>query len=317
MKGINMINEEKGYKLLEHHKADFKKNKYMLGLAKDWDATGFISEQLGLELDNIIDDDEYILGIHRTGYTPISPSISDPILTDIFSKGLYNNGDIMGGGMSGNTSIEKTVSLMESALFLNMSLKTSDNYKSSCGCIIVKIPKSYLGRKEGPVLPIFYREDGVQIRLMPEFIYGYIPVDNHRATTIIRNPNYKDKHSTVNERSVYDDSVVYKNPNLPTVNSISLIDKYNILFKAYVDTLKKYGDRQATAALMNLINCNNYSYFTGKENRLALSRHVIFSDIKKILAYGLNAEANDISELFRLFHMSANGELAKLKSPTR
>ena len=312
-----MINEEKGYKLLEHHKADFNGNKYMIDLAKGWDDVGFISDDLGIELDNIIDDKDYILGIHRTGYTLVTPRIDDPVLSDIFNKGLYNNGDIMGGAMGGNTNIEKTVSLMESSLFLNMSLKTSDNYKGSKGCVIVKIPRSYIGRKEGPVLPIFYREDDNQIRLMPEFIYGYIPVKNHEATTIIRNPNYKDKHSTVNERSVYDDSVVYKNPNLPTVNSISLIDKYNILFKAYVDTLKKYGDRQATAALMNLINCNNYSYFTGKENRLALSRHVIFSDIKKILAYGLNAEANDISELFRLFHMSANGELAKLKSPTR
>ena len=96
-----------------------------------------------------------------------------------------------------------------------------------------------------------------------------------------KNPNYKEKHNILNENSVYDDSVSGKNSNLPTVEQISIKEKYDIIRKAYIDTLKKYGENQALTAIIKIINEDNFKYFTGVENKVLLSRHVIYSDIHK------------------------------------
>lgn len=272
-----------GYKVQEHlNLEDFSNNRY-IGVVKSWDETGYIDKAIGEELQGIIDDDDYVLGIHRTGHTHINPTISDPNLQSIFKLGLTNNGDMMLGANSGKYDIEKTVTLIQDPLFLAISLKTVDDYKNSTGCIVVKIPKSYLGKKDGYIMPIYYNDSNI-VRLLPEFVYGYIPVSNHRIETIIRNPNYKDTHYIINENSAYDDSVSSKY-SLPYVSKISLADKYNIIYKASVDTLYKYGINQVRVALNEIINNNNFNYFTGKENKLLLSQHLIFSDIKKVLAY--------------------------------
>ena len=53
----------------------------------------------------------------------------------------------MSGGNAGTTDIEKTVSIYQDFTILSGQLKASFGYKNSQGCIIVKIPKSYLGKK--------------------------------------------------------------------------------------------------------------------------------------------------------------------------
>lgn len=298
------------YKILEHlNPISFSNNRYM-EIVKDWDSTGFIDKTLGEELQSIIDSEDYVLGIHRTGCTRITPDIKDYNLKNIFSHGLYNNGDFMSGANNGKYDIEKTVSLIRDPLFLGMTLKTVDDYKNSNGCVVVKIPKSYIGEKSGNIMPIYYLENSL-VRLCPEFIYGYIPVVNHRAEKIIRNPNYKDQHYTINENSAYDQRVSSKYNNLPSVNKISLKEKYDILCKAYIDTLKKYGDNQAITALFKIIEENNFMYFTGVNNKKLLSQHIIFSDIRKILCFGLNMETNEIGEVINLFHLSMVNQISE------
>lgn len=273
-------------------------------LAKDYDTIGYMSEEVGCELDSLYDNPDYIIGIHRTGFT----RINDKILNDIFNRGLYNNGDLMSSGANnGNYNIEKTVSFFNDLLLLIPSLKTCEGYKMSEGCIIVKIPKSYVGMKNGEVQPIFYKENGYQVRLIPEFIYGYIPVKDKKINKIIHNPNYKDKHVLINDNFYYDDSVKYKykreNKELFELKSVNISLKYNMLYKAYNDTLIKYGYNQAVTALLELINKNNVSYFTGRDNKINLSRYVAYNDINKILMFGLNTDTKDVSDLVNLFTM--------------
>lgn len=301
----------KGYKVLEHIDSRYLSNNRYIDVVKEWDDIGFIDCKLGEELQSIVQSEEYVLGIHRTGSTKINPDINDPNLKNIFFKGLFNNGDIMSGANNGQCDIEKTVSLINDPFFLGRTLKTVDSYKKSTGCIVVKITKSYLCKKSGDIMPIYYHQNGI-IRLCPEFIYGYIPVENHRATTIIRNPNYKDKHNIINEKSVYDDRVTIRYKNLPTVSVISLKEKYDIIHKAYVDTLNKYGDKQALTALFKIINESNFMYFTGSRNRELLSRHVLFSDITKILCFGLNLDSNQIDDVINLFHLSILDEIKEI-----
>ena len=273
-------------------------------LAQGYDEIGYMSEDVGHELDSLYDDPNYIVGIHRTGYT----RVNDKILTDIFNKGLYNNGDIMSSGSDGQRfNIEKTVSLFNNFLTMVPCLKTCEGYKMSQGCIIVRIPKSYIGKAEGTVQPIFYKENDYQVRLIPEFIYGYIPVKDKKIDKIIHNPNYKDKHVLINDNFYYDDSVKYKykreNKELFELKSVNISLKYNMLYKAYNDALIKYGYNQAVTALLELINKNNVSYFTGSDNKTNLSRYVAYNDIKKILMFGLNTDTKDVSDLVNLFTM--------------
>ena len=52
--------------------------------------------------------------------------------------------------------------------------------------------------------PIYFNNNG-QVRLLPEFIYGYVPVyDNYVCGEIIRNPNYRDTHEYENDGLIYD-----------------------------------------------------------------------------------------------------------------
>ena len=271
-------------------------------LAQGYDEIGYMSEEVGRELDSLYDNPDYIIGIHRTGFT----RINDKILNDIFNKGLYNNGDIMSSGSDGQRfNIEKTVSLFNNFLTMIPCLKTSEGYKMSQGCIIVKIPKSYIGKAEGTAQPIFYKENDYQVRLIPEFIYGYIPVSNKKIDKIIHNPNYKDEHMLINDNFYYEDSVKYKykreNKELFELKKVNTATKYNMLYKAYMDTLEKYGYKQAAYALSDLVNKNNVSYFTGKDNKINLSRYVAYNDLPKILMFGLNAETNDLNELLSMF----------------
>ena len=190
----------KGYKLVKNK--DIKR----LGrrhpgykLAKGYDSIGYISAELGKEIENLWDDD-YIVGIHRTGDTPVTENF----LKDVFNNGLINNGHAMQGVKDEYINIERTVSLFKNMIVFVGQLKAAKGYKGSDGSIIVKIPKSYLGMSEGEIKPIFFENNG-QIRLLPEFIYGYVSVDDkYNCGDIIKNPNYNNTHDYDNEGLLYD-----------------------------------------------------------------------------------------------------------------
>lgn len=171
-------------------------------LAKEYDKYGFMSEELGKELESLFDDD-YVVGIHRTGYTMVTPEF----LNDVFNNGLINNGDGMQGIVQYEPDITKTVSLQNNFLLMYGQIKTCNKYKNSQGVIITKIPKSYLMLKEGEVKPIYFPENDYSFRLLPEYIYGYVSVDKGVCTSIVRNPNYRDFHNYNDEGLVFDSNV--------------------------------------------------------------------------------------------------------------
>lgn len=184
-------------------------------LAKEYDEIGYISMKLGKELEELWDDD-YFIGIHRTGY-----SSADEIIKDVFQNGLINNGDGMLGIVYEDPDkmieIEKTVSECTDLKFLVAQLKTAHGYKNSEGSFVVKIPKSYLGRKEGEIKPIYFKENEYIKRLLPEYIYGYVPCyengENLDLGEMIKNPNYKDNHDYDNEGLLYESDALFKMKN--------------------------------------------------------------------------------------------------------
>ena len=306
--------EAKGYSLYKSSKNFNRNSPVHIELAKDYDEYGYISQELGEELDNLFEEG-YVIGIHRTGYTYIQPNPNDVNLKNIFNHGLYNNGDVMGGARISEPSIEKTVSIYNNSILLNGAIKTTDKYKNSTGCIIVKIPESYVRQKDGPIMPIYYKSEHCPMRLLPEFIYGYIPVENHTAKYIIRNINYQDKHNKVTEQSYYESEVSNackrKNIYLPKVESISIKDKFNLLTSSYIITLRKYGLNQALGALKALINNHTAQYFSGQTNRDNLIKHVAYENITKVLAYGLNVESNQLENLINLFQEYINDSIKR------
>lgn len=293
-----------GYSILRSSKTINEENDFILELAKQYDEYGYMSEELGRELDSLFEDKDYVVGIHRTGYS----NMDEKTINNIFNKGLINNGHIMQGGMASNFDIEKTVSLFSDFTVLNGQLKAAHGYKCSEGCIIVKIPKSYLGKCDGPIEPIYYRDDNVT-KLLPEFIYGYVPVDKEgRLGELNKNPKYTDIHNLDNTNLMYEQSATFKAKregiNLAK-QDIDISLKYQIIETAYKDTLQKYGSYQAEQALLHLINENEVRYFTKQENRDKLSKYVVYGNILNILS--MNNPNISINDAIQTFINSCSG----------
>ena len=111
---IKELTYDHGYSLLRSSKTIQEENDFILQLAKQYDEYGYMSEELGMELDGLFEDKDYVIGIHRTGYNDMDQQMID----NIFNKGLINNGHIMQGGMAGNFDIEKTVSIFPASHFV-------------------------------------------------------------------------------------------------------------------------------------------------------------------------------------------------------
>lgn len=232
------------------------------------------------ELYNIFCDNSFMLGIHKTACI----SSDKKELNDIFNKGLYSNGHVLSGGITAMYDIEKTVSFYNSFVELCVNIKQCEGYKNSKGCIILKIPKELKNSEQ-----LFYIDSEGLVRILPEYIYGYISVNNMIADSVIHNHNYQNYHVTIK-------------------------DKYNILFKAYKETFDKYGYNQAITALYELITKHNVSYFTGKNNKIYLSRYIAHNDIYKILAFGLNSDSIDMNDLINMFNISVQNSIQKLNT---
>ena len=302
---IKNLSYDHGYSILRSSKS-LKANKYLYELASDYDEIGFMSQELGEELDSLFLNDEYSIGIHRTGHN----IMSNEMIETIFRDGLINNGHVMTGAVNGTQDISRTVSTFKDFTLLNGQLKSAFHYKDSQGCIIVKIPKSYIGEGNGEIKPIYYKKNGVTY-LLPEFIYGYIPVSNDGVLKeIIRNPRYKDIHNLDNSNLLYETNAIEKSKqsgfNLET-KKCSIDFCYNILVKAYKETLEKYGKFQADGALKKLIYENDVQSFTGIENRSSLKKFVCYGDILKIMCFGIdNINQKDIDSIIDSFSNSVN-----------
>ncbi len=77
-----------------------KKNKYgnkksYLELVNDnlaeQNKKGYMDANVENELLKIFSDNNYVIGVHKTGYTPIN----NDVINDIFLNGLYSNGQVL------------------------------------------------------------------------------------------------------------------------------------------------------------------------------------------------------------------------------
>ena len=140
---------------------------------------------------------------------------------------------------------------------------------------------------------------------MPEFVYGYIPVDNDgKLGEIIHNPNYTETHDLDNVNLMYENSAVIKARKKGIElkkQEVGLDVKYQILVKAYKETKEKYGNRQAEYALLELIKKNDVQYFTGQNNRNNLKKYVCFANILKIMSFGVDIEKKDENSIISNF----------------
>lgn len=283
-----------GYSIIKSSKS-LQEQEFLMQISKNYDEYGYMTQELGEELDNLFLDDNYIIGIHRTGYT----TVTNDVLEDIF-----NNGHAMYGAPTGQLDIDKTVSICREFPVLCGQLKSSHGYKGSEGCILVRIPKECLEETDKPPMPMYYNHNGTT-RLIPQYIYGYVPVDKDgNLGNIHRNPNYQEM-VIQNENLLFEDRVSIKarrngyNIDIP---KRPMNEKYNVLKNTCLDTLNKYGIKQVEYALIKLINENKVKYFSGFQNRQYLINHIAFGDIIKILSYGMddlnNSDINSIVQNF-------------------
>lgn len=173
-------------------------SQYFYDLADKIDNIGYLSDDVGVELDNLVNDD-YVIGIHKTSFQNVD---------EIFNKGLINNGKHAWQVIdNGERNISDTVELCYDSVTLILKLKKAHEYKDAKGSFIIRIPKADLAKNDGIPQPIYIIKDGYYY-LKPEFVYGYIPVDkNDNLGKIIHNPNYGEKSISLGEE-IYDYSVV-------------------------------------------------------------------------------------------------------------
>lgn len=189
---LGKYNPNAPYKLRKDFKYD---NKWFKNLAKEYDEISTITNEVAKELKDVCDFQKYAIGIHRTGYSNVTPEYLD----DVFNNGLINNGDAMQGVTRKYVDLEKTVSIIENYTILIGVLKTGHNYKNSDGMLLIKIPKEDIDSENPNRKPIFFNDSGIP-RLLPEYIYGYIPSDKDgNIDKIVHNYNYKDKHDYSDE----------------------------------------------------------------------------------------------------------------------
>ena len=185
---LKNIRKDKGYQLckLRAYKHNF--------IAQDWDKVGYMSMEVGKELEKLYTDETYAIGLHRCPLTNINP---------IFNEGIINN-SIMHEELP---NLEYTVSMISDLAVMHASLKSTYDYKGAKGAFIIKIPKSYIDKEDGDIKPIYYQKENGFVYLLPEFIYGYIPCEESSIKEFILNPNYRDVHTYSNEGYIYDSSV--------------------------------------------------------------------------------------------------------------
>lgn len=273
--GYSLIKDSKTLDLFEK----LKSGSYFIKQADGYDEYGYLSNELGNELEQLFMDDDYVIGIHRTG----EASVTDELLDDIFSNGLINAGKTLQTGSFDNSSfdINNTVSIFNKFQHIISQIKASHQYKASDGCIIIKIPKSSIGLDSKNPIPLYHIQNG-KYYINPEYIYGYVPVDfKGNVGDIVYNPNYNKQHEY--DYPAYDCSVIE--------------NAKEILFRNYELTYNKYDKKQADTALINFIIRNDTSYFTGENNRKLLNSRVdIYNFIKKIM-YPNGINNNDLQRI--------------------
>ena len=112
---------------------------------------------------------EYIVGIHRIGN-------SEDYLENIFTQGIIVQGH-EGGAARGTPELKNTVGYYPNNSTIIKEVAFADQYKSSKGSIVVKIPKADIAANS------FYitDEQTQHMYLDPKYIVGYFPIEQDKT----------------------------------------------------------------------------------------------------------------------------------------
>lgn len=137
-------------------------------------ANGTMSKQMEELLNNLVYEENILLGIHRIG-TNDSPEK----LKDILINGLEITGHL-GGAAQSSKELKNNVSYYPNNKTIIKELMYADKYKNSKGSILIRIPDEDLSQN------IFVIDAQGRTRLHPKYIVGYVPLEeNHHLETII------------------------------------------------------------------------------------------------------------------------------------
>lgn len=143
---------------------------------------GTISDSLNDYLDNLLSEENVLIGIHRVGNY-----FSQEMIDDIFNNGLIMTGDITRGFCSSVASLDKNIGYYSDNKIIKKELMYADTFKNSVGSILIRIPDASLERNDD----IMIEFEGIT-RLNPKYIVGYVPVySNHHIDDIYFNPYFE------------------------------------------------------------------------------------------------------------------------------
>lgn len=116
---------------------------------------------------------EYILGIHRIG-------ASEEHLKNIFNQGIIVQGH-QSGAAKGTPELKNTVSYYPDNSIIMKEVACADQYKSSRGSVVVKIPKEDIISNNIYITD----EESNNMYLNPKYIVGYFPIEYDKTISQI------------------------------------------------------------------------------------------------------------------------------------
>lgn len=165
--------------IVNNPQLDDKNLEFFYDICKEWDDYGSIELNFGLELENLLQDKDYIMGVHRTNsdsYTDYDGEIRSRLVETIFDEGLKNFGDLSSGvNIKEPPEPAKTVSPVTNIMDAIIFLKSS--YKSSDASILVALPRDYVDNelefKGNYQKKIYDIKDG-NYTIKPEYLVGVV-----------------------------------------------------------------------------------------------------------------------------------------------
>lgn len=161
-----------------------------------------IPTKVGVELENLCEDSDSIVLIHRTQLTVNGQSST---IAKIFLNGLINDGE---------NNFRYTLTECSTLPFLLGQLVATQDYRQCEGCIIAKVPKASIGYNGIKNEPIWYMQNDGKYYLLPQYIYGYAVCKNGKVSGIIKNPAYAKNIEIDYANRIYDDSALPMEDNV-------------------------------------------------------------------------------------------------------
>lgn len=144
------------------------------------EGNGSISNDMNNYLDELLSEDNVLVGIHRVGN-----NFNKEKMDDIFNNGLKITGH-MDGAVATNRDLSNNVSYYPNNKKIKKELMYANYYKSSVGSILIRIPDEKLEENNDILLKI-----NDEVRLNPKYIIGYVPLyENNTLKNIIYNDTY-------------------------------------------------------------------------------------------------------------------------------